>query len=122
MSPEYDALRQIQSKHVPALKVEIGAVLKAARLKKGLAIEAVARQTRIPKRYLDALEADRFEEFPALVYLRGFMKGYCDFLETDFAPLWAQVEAAAAPPPAEGAAPSAAPAPEASAPAPSPAP
>lgn len=99
MSPEFDALRQIQSKHVPSLKTEIGAVLKAARLKKGLAVEAVARQTRISKKFLEALEADRFEEFPALVYLRGFMKGYCDFLEVDFAPLWAQVEAATAPPP-----------------------
>ncbi len=72
MSPEFDALRQIQSKHVPTLKTEIGAVLKAARLKKGLAVEAVARQTRISKKFLEALEADRFEEFPALVYLRGF--------------------------------------------------
>lgn len=98
MSPEYDALRQIQSKHVPTLKAEIGAVLKAARLKKGLALEAVARQTRIPKRYLEALEADRFEEFPALVYLRGFLKGYCEFLETAFDPLWSQVEAATVPP------------------------
>lgn len=100
MSPEFDALRQIQSKQVPSVKVEIGPVLKAARLKKGLAVEAVARQTRISKRYLDALEADRFDEFPALVYLRGFLKGYCDFLEIEFDPLWAQVESAAAPAPA----------------------
>lgn len=99
MSPEYDALRQIRSQHVPAVKAEIGDVLKAARLKKGLALEAVARQTRISKRYLEALEGDKFEEFPALVYLRGFLKGYCDFLETDFGPLWEKVEAATAPPP-----------------------
>lgn len=128
MSPEYDALRQIRSQHVPVVKTDIGSVLKAARLKKGLALEAVARQTRISKRYLDALEGDKFDEFPALVYLRGFLKGYCEFLETDFEPLWAQVEAATAPAApaapaadASGAAPAPAPAaPAAPAPAPKP--
>lgn len=113
MSPEYDALRQIRSKNVPVVKTDIGGVLKAARLKKGLAMEAVARQTRISKRYLEALEADRFDEFPALVYLRGFLKSYCEFLEVEFDPLWSQVEAATAPPPpaapGAAAAPSAAP-------------
>lgn len=105
MSPEYDALRQIRSKHVPPVKTDIGSALKAAREKKGLALDAVARQTRISKRYLEALESDRFEEFPALVYLRGFLKSYCEFLEAPFEPLWSQVEAATAPAPDAGAAP-----------------
>lgn len=119
MSPEYDALRQIRSKHVPPVKTDIGSALKAAREKKGLALDAVARQTRISKRYLEALESDRFEEFPALVYLRGFLKSYCEFLETPFEPLWSQVEAATAPSAAPaGAAPVPAPAPEPAVPAP----
>ncbi|NNN05656.1 MAG: helix-turn-helix domain-containing protein [Elusimicrobia bacterium] len=79
----------------------IGPVLRAARLKRGLSIESVSAQTRIPKRYLVALEEDRFDDFPAAVYLRGFLSGYCDHLDLPFEPLWASlapaVPASAAP-------------------------
>ncbi|MBI3289077.1 MAG: helix-turn-helix domain-containing protein, partial [Elusimicrobia bacterium] len=83
----------------------IGAVLRAARLKRGQTLDTVAQQTRISKRFLEALENDRFEQFPAIVYLRGFLKGYCEHLEVDFEQIWAKLEAAQAPtaPPEEGA-------------------
>ncbi|MDE2489324.1 MAG: helix-turn-helix domain-containing protein, partial [Elusimicrobia bacterium] len=93
---EPDPLRRIPTKHVAGIRAEIGSVLLAARKKKGLSQEAVAQQTRIPKRYLDAFENDRFDDFPALVYLRGFLKSYCDFLEVPFDELWARIEAPAA--------------------------
>lgn len=94
---EREPLRQIQTKHVPAVKAQIGSVLRAARLKRGQSLEAVAQQSRIPKKFLESLENDRFDEFPALVYLRGFLKGYCDHLEVEFEPLWIQIAAPAAP-------------------------
>ena len=72
-------------------RAPVGSVLRAARLKRGVTVESVADRTRIPKRYVTALEEDRFDEFPAPVYLRGFLKSYCDFLEIAFEPLWASV-------------------------------
>lgn len=90
----------------------VGAALKAARTRKAQTLEAAAQQTRIPRKHLEALENDRFEELPAPVYLRGFLKSYCDFLDLSFDPLWRQLEAEMAGEPAEEA-----PAPAASAPA-----
>lgn len=92
---EPDPLRRIPVKHAADIRAEVGAVLRAARLKRGASLEAVAQQTRIPKRYLEALENDRFSEFPAIVYLRGFMKEYCEHLDLDFSALWAKIEAPA---------------------------
>ncbi len=112
LEQEPDPLRRIPVKHTADLKAEIGSVLRAARLKRGQSLEAVAQQTRISKRFLEALENDRFEQFPAVVYLRGFLKGYCEHLEVDFEALWAKLEEAqaAAAPAADPNAPAAAPA------------
>lgn len=70
---------------------DIGSVLRQARLRRGQSLEAVFQHTRIPKKFLEALESNRLDEFPAAVYLRGFMKGYCDHLDVEFEPLWGQV-------------------------------
>ncbi|HXS99756.1 MAG TPA: helix-turn-helix domain-containing protein [Elusimicrobiota bacterium] len=99
---EPDPLRRIPTKHIADVRAEVGAVLRAARLKRGQSLEAVAQQTRIPKRYLEALENDRLDEFPAFVYMRGFLKGYCEHLDIPFEELWAKVQ----PPAAEATAPS----------------
>lgn len=100
MDPKKESLRKIPTVHAVAAAGDIGSVLKAARQKKGVSIDAVAQQTRIPKKYLEAMESNRTDELPALVYLRGFLKGYCDFLEVEFEPLWKLLQ----PPPAPAAA------------------
>jgi transcriptional regulator with XRE-family HTH domain len=100
LEQEPDPLRRIPVKHPAALRAEIGPILRAARLKRGQSLEAVAQQTRISKRFLEALENDRFEQFPAVVYLRGFLKGYCEHLDVNFEEVWALMSpapAAAAP-------------------------
>ena len=94
---EPDPLRRIPTKRPAEIHAAVGAVLRAARLKRGLSLEAVAQQTRISKRFLEALEEDRFDEFPAFVYMRGFLKGYCEHLDVPFAELWAQIQPAAPP-------------------------
>ncbi|MDE2039246.1 MAG: DUF4115 domain-containing protein [Elusimicrobia bacterium] len=92
METEQDPLRNIPAKRAPAVDADIGSTLKAARLKrKDASLEAIAQRTRIPRKYLEALEANRLEQFPALAYLRGFLKGYCDYLEIEFEPLWLKV-------------------------------
>ena len=89
---EPDPLRRIPTKHPAEVHVEVGAILRAARLKRGQSLEAVAQQTRIPKRYLESLENDRLDEFPAFVYMRGFLKGYCEHLDVSFDELWAKIQ------------------------------
>ena len=106
MIPNSDPLRRLHPPLVPEIKAEIGAGLKAARLKKGQSLEAVGQQTRISKKFLEALEENRFEEFPALAYLRGFLKSYCDYLDLDFEAYWRAIQAEAPPaPPSSPAAP-----------------
>lgn len=105
METNSDPLRKIPTKHAPDIKTDIGTSLKAARTKKGSSLDAAGQHTRIPKKFLDALEGNRFDEFPALAYLRGFLKSYCDYLEIDFDPLWRQI-VPEPPPPAVDAAPS----------------
>lgn len=105
---EPDPLRRIPTKHTAEVHAEVGAVLRAARLKRGQSLEAVAQQTRIPKRYLESLENDRLDEFPAFVYMRGFLKAYCEHLDVPFDDLWAKVQPPKdepAPPPAAAATP-----------------
>src|SRR5262249_49713453 len=75
----------------PQTPMDVGAVLKQARLRRGQSFEVVFQHTRIPKKFLEALESNRFDEFPAAVYLQGFLKGYCEHLDLEFEPLWSQI-------------------------------
>ena len=119
---EPDPLRRIPTKHTIDVKAEVGSVLRAARLKRGQSLEAVAQQTRIPKRYLEALENDRLDEFPAFVYMRGFLKGYCEHLDVPFDELWAKIQPPAAEASAAAPAAAATPAPKPAAATPAPRP
>jgi len=54
----------------------IGPLLKKSREEKRMSVAEVARVTRIPIATLDALEADRFDDLPGEVFVRGFLKSY----------------------------------------------
>lgn len=101
--PETNPLRKIPTQIVPASTADIGSLLRKARMKKGHSVEVVGQHTRISKKFLEALEENRFEDFPAPAYLRGFLKSYCEYLELDFEPLWKSAfpEPVAAPAPKE---------------------
>jgi|CXWL01.1.fsa_nt_gi cytoskeletal protein RodZ len=116
LEKESDPLRRIPTKHTGELRAEIGSILRATRLKRGQTLEAVAQQTRISKRFLEALENDRFEQFPAVVYLRGFLRGYCEHLEVDFDEIWVKLEKAQTAPAEQSSAPTSAAATPAAAP------
>ena len=61
----------------------VGEMLLAAREKKGLALEAVSQETKIPAATLQYLETDNFEAIPAKVYAIGFLKTYAQVLGLD---------------------------------------
>lgn len=58
----------------------VGAYLREQRERRGISLDEVSRLTRVPTRYLEALEASRFEELPAPVFVRGFVRAYCQAL------------------------------------------
>ncbi|MBI2765836.1 MAG: helix-turn-helix domain-containing protein [Chloroflexi bacterium] len=75
----------------------IGKSLREARVERGLTIEQVSQETRISARFLQALEAERFEELPAPVYVRGFLRSYANFLHLDPEPLVAELTGGGSP-------------------------
>src|SRR6185312_8812415 len=62
---------------------ELGTWLIRAREARGLTIEDAERDTRISRRYLQALESEQFEVIPAPVYARGFLRSYSQYLGLD---------------------------------------
>lgn len=61
----------------------LGETLQRARQSKGITIEDVERVTRIPKKYIEALEMENYGILPAPVYARGFLRSYAGYLGLD---------------------------------------
>jgi cytoskeletal protein RodZ len=54
----------------------LGARLRAAREARGLSLRELSDQTRIARRYLEAIEADDYKELPGGIFNRSFIKAY----------------------------------------------
>ncbi|MCA9845367.1 MAG: helix-turn-helix domain-containing protein [Dehalococcoidia bacterium] len=61
----------------------LGSWLVEAREARGLTLEDAERDTRISRRYLQALEEEQFTVIPAPVYARGFLRSYSQYLGLD---------------------------------------
>ncbi len=61
----------------------VGDRLRENRNTKNLTIEEVSAKTRISKGYIEAMENENYDVFPAKVYLLNFMKKYSEFLGLD---------------------------------------
>jgi cytoskeleton protein RodZ len=61
----------------------IGRVLKQEREERRVSIEELSSTTRIPRRTLECLEEDRFEDLPSGVFVRGFIKAYASAVDID---------------------------------------
>lgn len=60
--------------------IELGRVLREARERQGLDLEAAERATRIRRRHLAAIENERFDLLPGDAYARAFLREYAEFL------------------------------------------
>jgi cytoskeletal protein RodZ len=58
-------------------RVDFGSRLREERESRTLSLTDVARVTKIPSRALEQLEAGRFDDLPADVFVRGFIRSYC---------------------------------------------
>lgn len=62
---------------------ELGELLQSTREAKGISLEQAEEDTRVRRQYLEALEAEDFEQMPAEVYVRGFLRNYAIYLGLD---------------------------------------
>lgn len=60
-----------------------GEILRKVRESQGVDVAEIASRTKISRAYLEAIEAERFEELPAAVYVRGFVSELAKFLRLD---------------------------------------
>ncbi len=60
-----------------------GSLLRKVRESQGIELSEIAKLTKISSTHLQAVEAERFAELPALVYTRGFVQQLAKFLKLD---------------------------------------
>ncbi|OGP64266.1 MAG: hypothetical protein A2169_06380 [Deltaproteobacteria bacterium RBG_13_47_9] len=71
------------------LSIEMGEVtyrgktMKQIRERMGVELKAISAETKISQRVLEWIEEETLEKLPSIVYLKGFLKGYAQFLNLD---------------------------------------
>jgi flagellar biosynthesis protein FlhG len=60
-----------------------GKTLKQIRERMGIELQAISKETKINIKILESVEEEIFENLPALVYLKGFLKNYAQSLGLD---------------------------------------
>ncbi len=63
-----------------AVSGPVGLRLRQLRESRGVSLDEIARATRVGRRHLEALEAGETAELPAPVFVKGFIRAYCEFL------------------------------------------
>ena len=66
-----------------AEQLHIGQKLKDARVAKGMTLDDLQQETKIQKRYLIAIEDEKFDELPGDFYVRAFVKQYANTVGLD---------------------------------------
>ena len=64
-------------------KKTIGEVLRLARINQGLSLEELQEKTDIQLNFLEAMEADDFDQLPSTFYARSFLRKYAWAVELD---------------------------------------
>ncbi|HUG46775.1 MAG TPA: RodZ domain-containing protein [Sphingomicrobium sp.] len=77
----------------PTEFISVGDRLRAAREERGLSLEDIAAETRIPHRHLESLESGDWERLPAPTYTIGFAKSYAGAVGLDRVEIGEQVRA-----------------------------
>jgi cytoskeletal protein RodZ len=67
----------------------VGQVLRDTRLKQRISLDEIARNTRIKKKYLLALEKGEYKKLPGVAYIKGFIKNYGECIGLVPDELWA---------------------------------
>ena len=73
----------LDEQSLPAELPTVGERLRAAREEKGVSLEDIAAQTRIPLRHLQSIETADWDSLPAPTYTIGFAKSYASAVGLD---------------------------------------
>ncbi|MBC8120360.1 MAG: helix-turn-helix domain-containing protein [Gemmatimonadaceae bacterium] len=87
----------MSAEYSPDLLVSLGGKLASERKERGLTLEDVADRTRIPMRYLQAIETGNSQQLPEPVYVRAFIRKYGDLVELDSQALVQQLQPVSSP-------------------------
>ncbi|MGG1574366.1 helix-turn-helix domain-containing protein [Fictibacillus sp. NRS-1165] len=71
---------------------ELGNFLREKREEKGLSLEQLQTETKIQKRYLQAIEDGRYDILPGSFYARAFIKNYSETVGLNFEEVFSQFE------------------------------
>jgi len=84
-SDSNDPTAQLRNTSVraPRANASVGELLRAERERRGWQIVDIARQLKIRRLMLDAIETGRHQDLPRGAYAAGFVRAYADFLELD---------------------------------------
>lgn len=63
--------------------MSLGSELKKAREAKKISLETISKRTKIPPKYLEALEENHFDVFPSHTYTKGFIRAYAKVVGLD---------------------------------------
>jgi len=64
-----------------------GALLREARIKQGLSVEAIASALYFETKLIEAIEAENLEQLPSASFVRGYLRSYSKLLEVDAEPI-----------------------------------
>jgi hypothetical protein len=77
--------------------MSLGSELKSSRESKKISLETVSKRTKIPVKYLEAIEENRFDVFPSQTYAKGFIRAYAKVVGMDAQVLTRQFNAEVVP-------------------------
>ena len=68
---------------ITEMATDIGKRLQEARRSKEISLQRVSEETKIRKNYLEALEKEEYDVFPAKIYVVSFLRSYARYLGLD---------------------------------------
>jgi cytoskeleton protein RodZ len=72
-----------QEKQDISQEITLGRLLKTSREDRHIDLDAVVKETKVRRHYLEALENEEWEKLPSQVFVRGFVRSYAEFLGLD---------------------------------------
>jgi len=73
--------------------MSLGSELKGARESRKISLAEITKKTKIPEKYLEAIEENNFDVFPSHTYAKGFIRAYAKVVGIDPAVLTRQFNA-----------------------------
>lgn len=70
-----------ESQDSSIISTEVGRLFREERERRGLTIKSISEELHIRQLYLTCIEEGRLCELPGYVYIVGFIKSYCNFLD-----------------------------------------